>query len=224
MRGAISVKRPEILWRAAGLNRPGLIAQLTAPRLATRLAIGIENAPAHAIVDRLLGFDRAFAESRLQLTPVEWGVWTFLILRSLDALDTGPPSDRERLSDGLLATSSVGKMTLPGGYDRWFGLDDLTLDRVGPDPFDPSGLGPIVTVRWAVRVGRTVGSPCGSGCPNWWSSAGWNRRRRSLRLGPSRATDRTRRAAPMSRNIRSDAESSQANGGPRPDRSPCRRD
>ena len=80
--GAITVKRPEILWRAAGLNRPGLIAQLTAPRLATRLAIGIENALAHTVVDRLLGFDRPFAESRLQLTPVEWGVWTFLILRA----------------------------------------------------------------------------------------------------------------------------------------------
>src|SRR4051794_928727 len=54
--GAIAAKRPEVLWRVAGLNRPGLIAQLTAPRLATRLAIGIENALAHTVVDRLLGF------------------------------------------------------------------------------------------------------------------------------------------------------------------------
>ena len=95
---AITVKRPEILWRAAGLNRPGMIAQLTIPWLATRLAIGIENALAHTVVDRLLGFDRPFAESRLQLTPVDWGVWTFLILRALDAMDTDPAPDRSPYS------------------------------------------------------------------------------------------------------------------------------
>ena len=156
--GAISVKRPEILWRAAALNRPGLIAQLTAPRLATRLAIGIENALAHTVVDRLLGFDRPLAESRLQLTPVEWGVWTFLILRALDAMETGSPPAQGPLEVGHPATSSVGKMTSPVDYDRWLGPDDLTLDRVGPDPFNSSGLGPIVTVRWAVRAGTTVGA------------------------------------------------------------------
>ena len=100
----IALKPPEVHWRAAGLNRPGMIAQFTAPRLATRLAIGIENALAHTIVNRLLGFDRPFAESRLQLTPVEWGVWTFLVLRALDALDTHsvPEGPRARM-----------------GFDRW---------------------------------------------------------------------------------------------------------
>ena len=34
----------------------------------------------------------------------------------------------------------------------------LSLDRVGPDPFDPAGLGPIVTVRWPVRVGTVAGA------------------------------------------------------------------
>jgi type III secretion system YscQ/HrcQ family protein len=34
----------------------------------------------------------------------------------------------------------------------------LTLDRVGPDPFDPAGLGPIVTVRWSARVGTVAGA------------------------------------------------------------------
>jgi hypothetical protein len=80
----ISLDRPEILTRASGLRRAGLVAQVTVPRLATRLALGVEIPLAHTIVDRLLGFDRPFAESRLQLTPVEWGVWTFLILRGLD--------------------------------------------------------------------------------------------------------------------------------------------
>jgi len=140
--GAIVLERPEILERASGLNRPGLIAQLVVPRLSARLAIGIENALAHAIVDRLLGFDRPFAESRLQLTPVEWGVWTFLFLRALDSLaaqlapNPAPgPGDPEPLDAGA-----------------------LRIDRVGPDPFDPSGLGAILTVRWSVRVGTTDGA------------------------------------------------------------------
>ena len=33
---------------------------------------------------------------------------------------------------------------------------DLTIDRVGPDPFDTTGLGAIVTVRWSVRLGNVV--------------------------------------------------------------------
>ncbi len=123
--GAIALKAPEIHWRAAGLNRPGIIAQLNAPRLGTRLAIGIENALAHTLVDRLLGFDRPFAESRLQLTPVEWGVWTFLILRALDAMDTQSNREETQRPDGV-------RSLCPG---------DLTLDRVGPDPFNLAGLG-----------------------------------------------------------------------------------
>jgi type III secretion system YscQ/HrcQ family protein len=140
--GSIAVKPPEIHGRASGLNRPGMIAQLTAPRLATRLAVGIENVLAHTVVDRLLGFDRPFAESRLQLTPVEWGVWTFLILRALEAMEDhsgGPGAEH------------------PDGF-RSLRPADLTLDRAGPDPFDPTGLGPIVTIRWAVRIGTTVGA------------------------------------------------------------------
>jgi type III secretion system YscQ/HrcQ family protein len=140
--GAVVVEQPEILERASGLNRPGLIAQLIAPRQATRLAIGIENALAHALVDRLLGFDRPFAASRLQLTPVEWGVWTFLILRALDSLAAHRAASPARDPAGV---SLLG----PGG---------LRVDRVGPDPFDPAGLGTILTVRWSVRVGTTDGA------------------------------------------------------------------
>ena len=119
-----------------------MIGHLTAPRLQTRLAIGIENALAHAVVDRLLGFDRAFAESRLQLTPVEWGVWTFLILRALDGMVSSTAADRPPAPDG----------------GRAFGPGELRLDRAGPDPFDPTGLGAIVTVRWGVQIGSVAGS------------------------------------------------------------------
>ena len=77
------IDKPEILWRASGLGRAGLVAQMTAPRLATRLGIGIEIPLAHTVVDRLLGFDRPFVQTRLQLTPVEWGVFTFLFARAL---------------------------------------------------------------------------------------------------------------------------------------------
>ena len=32
----------------------------------------------------------------------------------------------------------------------------MTIDRVGPDPFDTTGLGAVVTVRWSVRLGNVV--------------------------------------------------------------------
>jgi len=133
---AIAVDRPEILWRASGLRRANLTAQFTAPRLGTHLAMGIEIPLAHTMVDRLLGFDRRLGESRLQLTPVEWGVWSFLILRALDSLDSRP--GRHQDEPGPLR---------PG---------DLTIDRVGPDPFDPTDLGAIVTIRWPVRLGKVA--------------------------------------------------------------------
>jgi flagellar motor switch protein FliN len=135
------IGRPEILWRASGLGRPGLIAQFRWPRLNTRMALGLEVPLAHAVVDRLLGYDRPFAESRLQLTPVEWGVWTYLIVRSLEEF--------ERASQG-----SPGHATITTPADRW----SLVLDRVGPDPFNPAGLGAVVTLLASIRVGSTTGT------------------------------------------------------------------
>jgi type III secretion system YscQ/HrcQ family protein len=99
--------------------------------LATRLAIGVETPIAHALVDRLLGTSRPPTEARLQLTPVEWGVLTYLLARGLSQVNDQP-----------------------GSLGPW----DLVLDRVGPDPFDHRQLGPIVTLRWGVRVGTVEGS------------------------------------------------------------------
>ena len=199
--GAVAVDRPEIFWRASGLNRPGMIAHLTVPRLQTRLAIGIENALAHAVVDRLLGFDRAFAESRLQLTPVEWGIWTFLILRALDGVDSSTAADRPPAPD----------------EGRPFGPGDLRLDRAGPDPFDPTGLGAIVTVRWGVRIGSVAGS-VRLWIPEFlvrpWAES--PDRREKWAVLPSTARP-PRRAGP------SLAASCRASGGPRPGPSRCRR-
>jgi type III secretion system YscQ/HrcQ family protein len=127
----IAADRFEVIWRASGLGRPGAIAELTWPRLSTRVGLGLDPALAHAIVDRLLGFERLPAEARLQITPVEWGILSFAIARALDRLD------RE---DGPLGP--------------W----DLMIGRVGPDPFNPSGLGPMVTWRWRVRLGPMTGS------------------------------------------------------------------
>ncbi len=138
--GAITVGQPEILWRASGLQRAGLTAQFTAPRLATRLALGVELPLAHAIVDRLLDYHRPDADTRLQLTPVEWGIWSFLMLRVLDSLESSTRSARGRLPGD------------PGPLS----VADMTLDRVGPDPFDVAGLGSMVTFRWSVRVDTTT--------------------------------------------------------------------
>lgn len=123
--------RAEVLWRPAGVHRPGLVAQFSWPRLSTRVALGVETQVAHALVDRLLGDFRPRTESRLQLTPVEWGVLTYLLARGLS-----------RLADHS------------GSLGPW----DLVLDRAGPDPFDLRHLGAIVTLRWGVRVGDVEGS------------------------------------------------------------------
>ncbi len=136
----VALMRPEVVWRASGLQRPSLVVQLTAPRLATKLAVGIEIPLAHAIVNRMLGFDRAFAESRLQLTPVEWGIGTFLALRVIDSLA------------GFAAQTPEATASIDGPLEP----RDLTVDRVGPDPFDPTGLGAMVTVRWSVRAGEVT--------------------------------------------------------------------
>ncbi|MFO0953148.1 MAG: FliM/FliN family flagellar motor switch protein [Isosphaeraceae bacterium] len=129
--GDVEIGPPETLWRASGLSRSGCVVQAVWPRLSARLGVGLETPLAHAIVDRLLGFDREPAEDRLQLTPVEWGILTFVFARALR---------------DLAAT--------PGPLGPW----DLTLDRVSADPFDTSALGRIVTVRWPLRLGETHGS------------------------------------------------------------------
>ena len=129
--GGMVADRFAVQWRAAGLRRPGVVAHLIWPRLRSRVALGIDPPLAHAVVDRLLGFERAAAESRLQISPVEWGVLSFVIARGLERLDDQP-----------------------GPLGPW----DLAIDRVGPDPFDVAGLGAVVTWRWQVQVGPTTGA------------------------------------------------------------------
>lgn len=131
MGAGLSIDRPEVLWRPSGLGRSAMVAQLVWPRLATRLAVGLETRLAHAVVDRLLGFEREAAEGRLQITPVEWGVLTFVVAETL-----------HRLSSGA------------GPLGAW----DAIIDRVGPDAFDMTGLGRVVTIRWPVRIGEAEGS------------------------------------------------------------------
>jgi type III secretion system YscQ/HrcQ family protein len=127
----LEVGAVETLWRASGLTRPGVVAQLAWPRRKVRVGFGLETALVHGLVDRLLGYSRIPAEAHLQVTPVEWGILSFVFARALDRLGG-----------------------LPGPLGPW----DLTIDRVGPDPFDPRDLGPIVTLRWPVRLGEVSGS------------------------------------------------------------------
>jgi type III secretion system YscQ/HrcQ family protein len=128
---SVSVSQPELLWRTSGLLRPGLVAQFAWPGRRSRLGLLIDTPLAHAIVDRLLGFERTDAESRRQLTPVEWGILTFVLARTLDDLK---------------------------GEDDRRGLGDLVLDRVGPERFGTSDLGAVVTLRWMVRLGAVTGA------------------------------------------------------------------
>jgi type III secretion system YscQ/HrcQ family protein len=121
----------EVLGRADGLRRAGVVAVFHWPRLSSRFALGLETTLAHAVVDRLLEFDRPREELRLQVSPVEWGVLTFVAAESLRRL-----------------------AARPGPLGPW----DVVLDRVNPDPFDTSVLGGVVTVRWPLRVGNDEGS------------------------------------------------------------------
>jgi flagellar motor switch/type III secretory pathway protein FliN len=131
LKSEAKVGPPEVLWRPSGLRRTGLVAHLVWPRLSTRLGLGVETPLAHAVVDRLLGFFRLDEESHRQLSPVEWGVMTFAVAETFHRLDD-----------------------TPGPLGPW----DLVIDRVGPDPFDLTGLGQVVTVRWPVRLGSISGS------------------------------------------------------------------
>lgn len=117
----------ETILGASGLNRPGMIAQFALARRGLRFALGVETALVHALVDRLLGFTRDLGESHYQITPVEWGVGTFIITDALCACDPE-------------------------------GTSELSLDRVGPDPFAPRDAGSMVTLRWPIGIGSTIGS------------------------------------------------------------------
>lgn len=128
---SISVGRPEVRNRAAGLGRAGMIGVLAWPRLSTRLGIGLETPLAHTLVDRLLGFGRQTGEERLQITPVEWGILSFAVA-------------------GTLARQAQG----PGPLGDW----DLLVDRVGSEAFSVEGLGSITTIRWPVTIEGVDGS------------------------------------------------------------------
>ncbi len=67
-----------------------MIAVLAWPRLSTRLGLGLEMPLAHALVDRLLGFDRQTGEERLQITPVEWGILSFAVAGTLSRMTQAP--------------------------------------------------------------------------------------------------------------------------------------
>ncbi|WP_165064740.1 FliM/FliN family flagellar motor switch protein [Paludisphaera rhizosphaerae] len=136
----VTFDRPEVEFRGSGLARPGLVAQLRWPRLRTRLAIGVEVPIVHAVVDRLLGFDRPFEEARLQTTPVEWGVWTYLVVRSVEEI----------------AAAGASPFHLGGRPEE--DAFDVSIDRVGPSAFEIEGLGEITTIRWAVNVGGVAGT------------------------------------------------------------------
>ena len=147
--GALSeLSEAEVIPRASGLKRPGAIAQFGWPRLGTRIGMGIEPSLAHAIVDRLLGFERTEPEHKLQVSPVEWGVLGFVVARLLDRL-----------------------AARPGVLGPW----DLYIDRVGPEPFVPSGSGTNghfgLAASGSSRLwrGPTLGAR-GAGRPRAWTS------------------------------------------------------
>lgn len=117
---------PEVRRRASGLKRPGVNAQIVWPERGLRFGVGIESGLVHALVDTLLGYERRPGEDRLQVTPVESGVLSFVLARTL----------------AELPDSEAGS--------GW------VIDRVGPDPFDVEGMGRIVTVLWPLRIQRST--------------------------------------------------------------------
>ncbi len=121
----------EVQDRASGLSRSAAIAVLIHPGRAIRIGLGLETSLAHAVVDELLGHQRQPGEERYQVTPVEWGILSYVTLRSLD--------DRRR-DDPL------------GPIGTW------QLDRVSSQPFPAEDYGPLMTIRVAMRLGETNGA------------------------------------------------------------------
>ena len=109
----VTIGAPEIRWKATGLTRAGVVVQLGWPRLATRVGIGLDANIAHAVVDRLLGFDRLPSEGRLAVTPVEWGILTYVAAETLQRLVSGP---RGRWESGISrSTASAPIHSTPPG-------------------------------------------------------------------------------------------------------------
>ena len=121
----------EVLWRPSGIKRTGVVVQCVWPRFSTRLGLGLDVPLAHEVVARLLGCPSEPDESRLPISPVEWGILTHFFAESLRKL---------RRNEGPL------------------GAWDLLIDRVSPDPFDLVGIGRIVTVRWPIELGGHLAS------------------------------------------------------------------
>jgi flagellar motor switch protein FliN/FliY len=129
--GDLSLGSVDLLDRAAGIQRPGVIATWQWASRGTSVGLHLENRLAHALVDRLLGFDRPIGAERLQVSPVEWGIITHV-------------ADR--------FTGEMASRLTPAGS-----LPDLVLDRVGPDPFRPEPGRGYETLVVPVRIGPTTG-------------------------------------------------------------------
>lgn len=115
---SLAPEGPVVSDRPSGLKRVGVTIQWQCPELGTRLAVGLETALAHRVIDRVLGHERTDAQRLLPTTPVEWGFWTVLAAKLTESLNHAQYLPR------------------------------LMLDRVGPDPFDLTGLGDCFTVAW----------------------------------------------------------------------------
>ncbi len=115
---SLAKEGPMVSERPSGLKRVGITIQWFCPTSGTRMGLGLETSLAHRVIDTLLSHDRSDAQRLLPTTPVEWGFWTVLAARLTDTVNQ----------------SNI--------------LPRLVLDRVGPDPFDPTGLGPCPTVAW----------------------------------------------------------------------------
>lgn len=92
--GTAAVDAPEVLTRASGLGRPGVIAHLVWPSRSTRVGLGVETPLVHAAVDRLLGHASGPGEGHLSVTPVEVGILAYVIARTLVDLDADLRLDR----------------------------------------------------------------------------------------------------------------------------------
>ena len=128
----VTIGAPEIRWKTTGLTRAGVVFQLGWPRLATRVGIGLD-ANIAACRRRPTSWVRSVAERRPPRRDARG-------MGHLDLMSSPKRSD--------------GSLPARGPLGVW----DLSIDRVGPDPFDAAGLGRIVTLRWPLILGAVEGS------------------------------------------------------------------
>lgn len=163
----LALGAPEVLERASGLRKPGLVAQVSWPLRQARLGLGLETPLVHALIDRLLGFQRGPGEERLPVTPIERGLIAYLLARALAESGAGAGLILDQVGDGPFPVEGLGPVvtvrwpaqvgTAVGSIRLWLpetlALPSLNAPEVS-EPFRQRA--GVLAAIWQARAGETT--------------------------------------------------------------------